>query len=102
MNTHTLLSLSGKPILIIINNFTKQQKFDEAKKYLRDELGRVPVFAIRSTTLFDRVARDGWEWLENVHNLKGEYQLNKTRIKHEEVYDQIINYWENGNEAANT
>lgn len=53
VNTHTLMSLSGKPIVIIINNFTKQKKFDEAKKYLRSKLVRIPIFAIRSTTLFD-------------------------------------------------
>lgn len=59
VNTHTLMSLTGKPIVIIINNFTKQKKFDEALKFLRERLGRVPAFAIRSTTLFERVARDG-------------------------------------------
>ena len=43
VNTHTLMSLSGKPIVIIINNFSKQKKFNEALKFLRERLGRVPV-----------------------------------------------------------
>lgn len=55
-----------------------------------ERLGELPVFAIRATTLFDRVATDGDEWFKDIHNDNGEWQLNKSRIAHEEVYNEII------------
>lgn len=78
------------PIAIIINNFTNQKKFDLARQHLIDALGHLPIFAIRSTTLFERVSRDGRNWLQNIHNDRGEHQLNKTRASHEEIYDAIL------------
>ena len=30
------------------------------------------------------------EWFSKVHQVNGEYQLNKTRVAHEQVYDAII------------
>jgi len=35
-------------------------------------------------------AKDGEEWFKSVHNLKGEWMLNRSRLAHEEVYNQII------------
>lgn len=90
VDTFTLMSVTGKPIVIIINNYTKEKKFEEARSYLQDNLGNVPIFAIRFTTLFDRVAKDGRTWLENIHNDNGEYQLRKTWDKHCEIFDEII------------
>jgi hypothetical protein len=49
-----------------------------------------PICGIRTTTLFEREAKYGGEWLSKVHQVKGEYQLNKTRIAHEQVYDAIV------------
>ncbi|GAA6173847.1 hypothetical protein NBRC116592_35170 [Colwellia sp. KU-HH00111] len=40
--------------------------------------------------MFERVAKDGSEWFSKVHQVNGEYQLNKTRVAHEQVYDAII------------
>jgi hypothetical protein len=85
-----LLKVADKPTDIIINNFTSDTKFKHAKDLLIDALGRLPIFAIRTTTLFERVAKDGSEWFSKVHQVNGEYQLNKTRVAHEQVYDAII------------
>ncbi|MCJ8320964.1 MAG: hypothetical protein HRT52_11700 [Colwellia sp.] len=90
ISTVDLVSPMNKPIAIIINNFTKKKKFDEAKLFLSERLGDIPIFAIRATTLFDRVANDGEEWFKNIHNNNGEWQLNRSRIAHEEVYNAII------------
>ena len=49
----------------------------------------MPIFAMRSTTLFERVAKDGEQWFSHVHQNNGEYQLNKTRKAHEMIYDAI-------------
>jgi len=32
----------------------------------------------------------GEEWFKNIHNENGEWQLNKSRLAHEEVYNAII------------
>ncbi len=84
-----LFATSGKPIAIIINNYTDQRKFEMAKTYLTDILGPLPIFSIRSTRIFERACRDGRDWLLNIHNNHGEYQLQKTQRAHEEVYDAI-------------
>ena len=85
-----MLKVADKPIAIIINNFTSDTKFKHAKDYLIDALGRLPIFGIRTTTLFERVAKGGSEWFSKIHQVNGEYQLNKTRVAHEQVYDAII------------
>jgi cellulose biosynthesis protein BcsQ len=90
IKTVQLVIPMNKPIAIVINNFTKQKEFDEAVTYLRECLGELPIFAIRATTLFARVAKDGEEWFKNIHNENGEWQLNKSRLAHEEVYNAII------------
>lgn len=100
MDTTKLIRTGGKPVVIIINNFKDQKKCDAAHQYLTDSLGKTPIFTIRSTTLFERVAQHGRKWFQNIHNAKGQHQLNKTRIAHEAVYDQIIAIGE-AYEAAN-
>ena len=90
IDTVNLVKVAGKPIVIIINKFTSATKFKHAKDYLTDALGQLPIYGIRTTTLFERVAKDGSEWFSKVHQVNGEYQLNKTRITHEQVYDDII------------
>lgn len=89
IDTVNLVKVANKPIAIIINNFTSETKFKQAKDYLIDALGRLPIFGIRTTTLFERVAKDGSDWFSKVHQIKGEYQLNKTRVAHEQVYAAI-------------
>lgn len=54
--------MANKPIAIIINNYTSETKFNYTKDYLIDALGQLPIFGIRTTTLFERVAKDGREW----------------------------------------
>lgn len=90
IKTVNLVRPMNKPIAIIINNFTKEKKFDEAKAFLTERLGELPIFAIRATTLFDRVAKSGVSWYQNMHNTMGVWQLNQTRIKHYDVYNAII------------
>jgi len=90
IETYKLIEPSGIPIVIIINNFTKQKKHDDAYKYLNEKLNNPPIYSIRTTTLFERVATHGEQWYQEVHNDMGEYQLNKSRLAHELVYDAII------------
>lgn len=89
IDTVNLVKVANKPIAIILNNFTSETKFKQAKDYLIDALGRLPIFGIRTTTLFERVAKDGSDWFSKVHQIKGEYQLNKTRVAHDKVYAAI-------------
>lgn len=92
IETYNLVNPSGKPIVIIINNYSKQKKYDESAQLLNEKLGKVTIYGIRTTTLFERVAKDGREWFKNIHHDKGEYQLNKSRIAHEGVYHAITNW----------
>lgn len=88
--TYKLLKDAGKPIVIIINHFRDSKKHDTARDYLRTHLGhRVPILAIRETTLFDRVSANGRDWLQNIHNIQGLHTLSKTQLAHEAVYDHI-------------
>jgi cellulose biosynthesis protein BcsQ len=90
IKTVELVKPKGKPVAIVINNFTKQKLYDETAAQLTKALGEIPIFAIRTTTLFDRVAKDGIDWYKNIHNEMGEWQLNKSRIAHEKVYNSIL------------
>lgn len=89
LSTVKLVEGKEKPVVIIINNFTKKKKYQEACDYLEANINNPLIFSIRTTTLFERVAKDGRQWLERVKHIKGEYQLKKTLAKHQEVYDQI-------------
>jgi MinD-like ATPase involved in chromosome partitioning or flagellar assembly len=91
IKTVKLVESKEKPIAIIINNFSKQKDFDEAELYLTQKLGDIPIFAIKATTLFKRVAKDGPDFYRNIHNDLGEWQLNKSRLAHEQVYNAILN-----------
>lgn len=84
------VKLVKKHIAIIVNNFTNQKTFDLARQHLIASLGHLPIFAICSTTLFERVSRHGRDWLQHIHSDNGEYQLNKTRLSHEAVYEAIL------------
>jgi cellulose biosynthesis protein BcsQ len=90
IKTVLLIKPMNKPIAIVINHFTKQKEFDEAVTYLTESLGELPIFPIRTTTLFARVAKDGTDWFKQIHNQHGEWQLNKSRLAHEDVYNAII------------
>lgn len=90
IDTFNLVKEAGKPTIIVINNFTNESKFNNAKNILIETLGQLTILGIRTTTLFERVAKDGSEWFSNVHHNKGEYQLNKSRKNHEQVYDVIV------------
>ncbi len=58
IDTVNLVKVAGKPIAIIIIKFTSEIKFKHAKDYLIDALGQLPIFGIRTTTFFERVAKD--------------------------------------------
>lgn len=90
VETYRLLEKVGKPIAIIINHFRDWKKHDAARDRLHTQLGRrVPILAIRETTLFDRVSLHGRDWLFRIHNEPGAHALSKTQRAHEAVYDQI-------------
>lgn len=89
IKTHQLIKEAGKPIVIIINHFKDQKKHDTARDQLLNALGGVPILAIRETTLFDRVSRDGIEWFLNIQNVKGLYKLQRTAEAHAGIYDRI-------------
>ena len=89
IKTYKLIQERAKKIIIIINNYTNSRKFDYAYDYLYEQLPEPIILDIRTTTLFERVARDGVEWFDNVGHSKGEYQLLKTKEKHNEIYRTI-------------
>ncbi|MEA2072917.1 MAG: hypothetical protein U9O86_04970 [Campylobacterota bacterium] len=76
-------------IIIVINNYTKEKKYDYAYKRLCEALNNPIVLGVRTTTLFERVARDGIEWFKNINHAKGEYQLSKTKEIHQQLYNEI-------------
>ncbi|MEI6894003.1 MAG: ParA family protein [Colwellia sp.] len=94
IETYKLIEPSDIRIVILINNYSNGKKHAEAREYLMEALDMPVIFSIRTTTLFERVAKHGEQWFQNINNDMGEYQLNKTRITHEQVYDRIIAYGE--------
>ena len=89
IKTFKLILERAKKIIIIINNYTKIQKFDYAYEYLTEQLHEPTILDIRTTTLFERVARDGVEWFDNIKHGNGEYQLLKTKENHNDLYRTI-------------
>ena len=89
VETYKLVKPSGKPILIIINNFTEIKAYQYAVGYLNSELNEPKTSTIRSSKLFGRIAKDGLQWYQNIHNEKGCYQLRKSAGKHIIVYNYI-------------
>lgn len=89
VKTYELLLPAGKPILIIINNFSKQKHFEYATQFLNTALENPHISSVRTTTLFQRIARDGESWFSQIRHNKGEYQLKRTMKKHEEIFDYI-------------
>lgn len=90
IETYQFVKAANKPVAIIINNFRNEKLYDKAETELTSNCGQIPIFKIRETTLFDRVVNDGIEWYKNIGHKHGDYQLNKTRLKHEAIYDQVI------------
>jgi MinD-like ATPase involved in chromosome partitioning or flagellar assembly len=80
LETIRLLDDVKVPIVIIINNFKDMKKYEKFRDILINKLGRTPIYFIRETTLFDRIAEDGIHWYENINNDMGEYQLQKTNL----------------------
>ena len=89
IKTFQLVEDAGKPIVVVINHFKDSKKHDFARDRLLSALGRIPIFAIRETTLFDRVSRDGVEWFVNIHNERGAHRLQQTAQYHSGIYDRI-------------
>ncbi|MCP4595425.1 hypothetical protein [Neptuniibacter sp.] len=96
LKTYELLQDAGKPIVIIINHFRDQKKFEATRDQLWSTLGRVPVASIRETTLFDRISNAGIVFALNIQNAKGLHMLQKTVQKHNAVYDRITAIGEHG------
>lgn len=96
LKTYELLQDAGKPIVIIINHFRDQKKYEAARDQLLSALGRTPIFSIRETTLFDRISNAGISFALNIQNYKGLHMLQKTTHKHNAIYDQITAIGERG------
>ncbi|MBE0507527.1 MAG: ParA family protein [Marinospirillum sp.] len=81
---------AGVPYVVIINNYTQQQKCERASNALRAALGTIRIMQIKHTTLFERVAEHGRNWLYNVHERRGLARLIKTRDQHDAIYREIL------------
>lgn len=89
IESYKLVQENAKCIIIIINNYSKSSKFDYAYEILTTELNNPIILDIRTTTLFERVARDGIEWFDNIGHKKGEARLVQTKELHDNVYETI-------------
>jgi MinD-like ATPase involved in chromosome partitioning or flagellar assembly len=89
IETYLLIKDEAKSVIIIINNYQQASKYEYAYDKLTNALGKQTILDIRSTTLFERVARDGIKWFKNIGHAKGEHQLLKTKNIHQEVYKTI-------------
>ena len=89
IESYKLIQDKAKCIIIIINNYTKNAKFDYAYEILATELKQPIILDIKTTTLFERVARDGIEWFDNIGHGKGEFRLLRTKALREDVYKTI-------------
>jgi len=101
IDTVRLILPSGKPFVVIINNFTQKKKYQRAQMRLREVLGEIPIYGIRHTTLFEWVAEYGREWLITVNHQKGVARLLKTKEQHEKIYRSILQHGAK-HAAANT
>lgn len=92
IETVKLIQGSGKPIVIIVNDFRDSRAFDNARDQLINQLGRMPIFWIKHTTLFDRISRDGIDWYSNIDHAMGEYQLRKTNNHILRTLKRVLRY----------
>lgn len=92
MNTYDLIKEKAKRVVIIINNFQKEEKCLYAKVQLDHLKRKVLILEMKHTTLFERVARDGVLWYTKIGSQKGEYRLQKTKLEHQKIYEAIQNY----------
>lgn len=81
---------AGVPYVVIINNYTQPKKCERASNALRAALGPIRIMQIKHTTLFERVAEHGRNWLYNVHERRGLARLIKTRDQHDAIYREIL------------
>lgn len=89
IETYLLIQHEAKSIIIIINNYHQTNKYEFAYEKLTNALGKPTILDIRSTTLFERVARDGIKWFNNIGHARGEHQLLTTKNVHKKVYETI-------------
>jgi cellulose biosynthesis protein BcsQ len=89
IETYLLIKDEAKSIIIIINNYQQASKYEFAHNTLTNALGKLTLLDIRSSTLFERVARDGIKWFNSIGNARGEHQLKITKALHKEVYETI-------------
>lgn len=89
IESYNLIKNDAKSIVIVINNYTQEKKYLYACEVLNEALGNPVILDVRTTTLFERVAKDGAEWFKNINNGKGEFQLAKTKETHQSLYNEI-------------
>lgn len=98
IESYNFIKNHAKNIIIVINNYTKEKKYDYAYKVLSEALDNPIILQVRTTTLFERVAKDGIEWFKNINHAKGEYQLSITKEAHQQLYNKINYFTGNRNE----
>lgn len=89
IETYLLIKDEARSVIIIINNYQQTSKYEFAYNKLTNALGELTLLDIRSTTLFERVARDGIKWFNNIGHARGEHQLLKTKNIHKEIFETI-------------
>ncbi|WP_310438728.1 hypothetical protein [Sulfuricurvum sp.] len=89
IETYLLIKDEAKSVIIIINNYQQASKYEFAYNTLTTALGKLTLLDVRSSTLFERVARDGIKWFNNIGHARGEHQLKVTKSIHKEMYEAI-------------
>lgn len=92
IETVNLINEFDTPIVIIINNFRQMKKYESARDELINKLGKMTIYYIKETTLFDRMTTDGLEWYCNIDHAMGEYQLQKTNQFITGVFQRVIKH----------
>ena len=89
IESYNFIKDNAKQIIIVINNYTQEKKYDYAYKLLSEALDNPIILGVRTSTLFERVAKDGADWFRNIHHGKGVHQLIKSKKIHQELYNEI-------------
>jgi hypothetical protein len=89
MHTYEFIRQDAKQVIFIINNYTDTKKLEFAYDWIKNRVPNAIIFNVRKTTLFERVARDGMKWFENVGHRRGEHMLQKSKRKHELMFSLI-------------
>jgi len=89
MHTYNFIKDEARLVIFIINNYTDIAKFEFAYEWIKDKIPNAIILDVRKTTLFERVAKDGINWLRHVGNKRGEHMLKRSKKNHEDMFQTI-------------